>query len=158
MIAHINIGSNLGDRAAHINAAIDLLGSTAGRVIAVSSPWHSGPWGYDSPNMFMNVGVNIDTDLSPTALLDTVKTAERTIDPDGRHRTAEGGYADRTIDIDIIAMGDEIRRSPDPQLPHPRMHLRPFVLGPMAQILPQWRHPLLGGISPAKLLAAMYNN
>lgn len=119
MIAHINIGSNLGDRAAHINAAIDLLGSTAGRVIAVSSPWHSGPWGYDSPNMFMNVGVNIDTDLSPTALLDTVKTAERTIDPDGRHRTAEGGYADRAIDIDIIAMGDQIRRSPDPQLPHP---------------------------------------
>ncbi len=140
MIAHINIGSNLGNRAASIDRAVALL-SDLGEVRAVSSPFVSRAWGYESDNEFLNVGVNLETDLPSLDLLEGLKRIERQIAPEGTHRTVDGGYADREIDLDLIARGAELISTPELTLPHPRMRQRAFVLGPLAELMPEWRHP-----------------
>ncbi len=143
MIAHINIGSNQGNRTANIARAVDLL-DNVGEVKAVSAPVLSAPWGYDSEEEFMNVGVNLDTELSPTQLLARLKYIEREIAPAGAHRDASGGYQDREIDLDLISYGDLTVETTELTVPHPRMLLRQFVLEPMAELMPEWRHPRSG--------------
>ena len=125
--------------------------SEIGQVRAVSAPVYSSPWGYVSDSEFMNVGVNLDVDLSPSDLLAALKRIEREMAPDESHRTPDGTYADRSIDLDIIAYGTEVVDSPELTLPHPRMSEREFVLGPMAEIMPQWRHPE-NGLLPSEML------
>lgn len=156
-LAHVNIGTNLGDRAELIGRAVGLLGEEVGRVCAVSTPVESEAWGYESPNRYLNVGVNVATELDAELLVGRLQTIERSIDPAGVHRDAAGGYADRMIDLDLICLDGETVDSPTATVPHPRMHLRPFVLAPMAEILPQWRHPRQG-LTAAELLAKTCNN
>lgn len=156
--AHLNIGSNLGSSPLdNITKAIDLLGIHAGQIVAVSAPFSSLPWGYESARTFVNVGVNLRTSLTPERLLQTTQAVERMVAPADRHRTPQGGYADRVIDIDIIAMDSLTSLTAHPLLPHPLMHLREFVLVPMLEVWPQWRHPLRGGSAVADLLAALHN-
>ncbi|MDE7472224.1 MAG: 2-amino-4-hydroxy-6-hydroxymethyldihydropteridine diphosphokinase, partial [Muribaculaceae bacterium] len=104
-IAHLNIGSNKGDRHGNISLAVSLIDKQAGHVLAVSDPVESAPWGYDSANPFINVGINIDTTLTPFDLLDALQAIERQISPNP-HRNPDGTYRDRDIDIDIILYGD----------------------------------------------------
>lgn len=125
--------------------------SEIGVVRAVSSPVVSAPWGYASNSEYINIGVNLDVDLSPSDLLAALKRIEREIAPDESHRTADGEYADRTIDLDLIAYGNETADAPELTLPHPRMSERKFVLEPMAEIMPQWRHPE-NGLTPSEML------
>ncbi len=150
--AHISIGSNLGDRAALIERAVAAI-SARFAVTAVSRPVESEPWGYSSPHPFINVGVNIEIGpgMTPETLLDILLEFQNSIDSSA-HRNTDGSYADRAIDIDLICYGS-VATPPDahPALPHPRMHLREFVLIPMIEILPTWRHPLLG-LTSARLL------
>ena len=150
--AHISIGSNLGDRAALIERAVAAI-SARFAVTAVSRPVESEPWGYSSPHPFINVGVNIEIGpgMTPETLLDILLEIQNSIDSSA-HRNTDGSYADRAIDIDLICYG-AVATPPDahPALPHPRMHLREFVLIPMIEILPTWRHPLLG-LTSARLL------
>ena len=150
--AHISIGSNLGDRAALIERAVAAI-SARFAVTAVSRPVESEPWGYSSPHPFINVGVNIEIGpgMTPETLLDILLDIQNSIDSSA-HRNTDGSYADRAIDIDLICYGS-VATPPDahPALPHPRMHLREFVLIPMIEILPTWRHPLLG-LTSARLL------
>ncbi len=150
--AHISIGSNLGDRAALIERAVAAI-SARFAVTAVSRPVESEPWGYSSPHPFINVGVNIEIGpgMTPETLLDILLEIQNSIDSSA-HRNTDGSYADRAIDIDLICYGS-VATPPDahPALPHPCMHLREFVLIPMIEILPSWRHPLLG-LTSARLL------
>lgn len=148
--AHFNIGSNLGDRLALIGRAVALLEAALGTEARVSAPVVSEPWGFDSPHRFVNVGVNFETDLDPAELLRTALETERLIDPEGSHRNPDGTYADRLIDIDLICVGQAVSHG-DPELPHPRLQGRRFVLEPLAELLPQWRHPL-SGLTAAELL------
>ncbi|MDE5912223.1 MAG: 2-amino-4-hydroxy-6-hydroxymethyldihydropteridine diphosphokinase, partial [Muribaculaceae bacterium] len=74
---------------------------------------------------------------------------------DGRHRTPDGGYADRMIDIDLICVGDPVSQA-DPVLPHPRMKDLEFVLRPIAWLIPDWRHPL-SGMTATELLEILHN-
>lgn len=158
MRAHLNIGGNLGENPyADIRKAIDLTGLCAGQILAVSEPVRSAAWGFDSEREFVNVGVDLSTELRPEELLAALQEVERRVAPADRHRTASGGYADRRVDIDIIAMEGLVRADADPLLPHPRMHLREFVLRPMAELWPGWRHPLMGGATAADLLSALHN-
>ncbi|MDE5744483.1 MAG: 2-amino-4-hydroxy-6-hydroxymethyldihydropteridine diphosphokinase, partial [Paramuribaculum sp.] len=140
--AYINIGSNLGDRHGNIAAAVAAVRSRINPVVRLSDPVESTPWGYDSPNGYINIGVAFDTPLNPNILLDTLLDIEKNISPLS-HRTHAGEYADRIIDIDLIAIDDMVMDTPTLTLPHPRMHLRPFVLIPMRQLAPAWIHPRL---------------
>lgn len=140
MIAHINIGSNQGNRKENIDRAVTLL-SNAGMISAISAPVNSAPWGFDSDSDFLNVGVNLETRLTAMELLSELKCIEHEISPNGKHRTENGDYADREIDLDLIAYGNEIVESENLTLPHPRMTQRRFVLEPMASLMPEWRHP-----------------
>lgn len=149
--AHINIGSNIGDRLALIGqavAAVELIFNTPA---TCSAPTESEPWGFDSPNGFINIGVNIEVgEMTPEEVLQRLLQAQAQIDS-SPHRNADGSYADRLIDIDLIAIDSVVADTPELTLPHPRMHLREFVLRPMTQLLPHWRHPLLNA-TPAELL------
>lgn len=110
----------------------------------------SEPWGYDSPRPFLNLGLAVETEIPPGKLLDLLLGVERSISPVS-HRTPSGDYADRLIDIDLIAYGNLVVDTPRLTLPHPRMHLRDFVLRPMTQLAPEWRHPL-SGLTSAEML------
>ena len=149
-VAYINIGSNRGDREAMIGRAVALIADAfpdAG--IRVSPPVESPPWGYESPYPFLNVGAAFSVGISPEELLIRLQSIEKTISPDA-HRNPDGSYRDRYIDIDLIAVDDLVVISPALSLPHPRMHLRTFVLIPMMQLAPEWRHPLFG-LTPGQL-------
>lgn len=131
-IAHLNIGSNRGDRHGNISRAVSLINMRAGRVTAVSDPVESEPWGYESTNTFINIGINIDTALAPLDLLDTLQAIEQEISP-SPHRNPDGTYRDRAIDIDIILYQGVELSTPRLTIPHPLMHRRPFVLIPLHQ-------------------------
>lgn len=156
---YINIGSNKGDRAALIERAVAAVSARidpAGRaVIRLSPVVESAPWGYESASPYLNVGMMAempgDACPDPHSLLDMLLDAEHSIDP-SPHRDAAGRYTDRCIDIDLIAVDDLVIDTAHLTLPHPRMHLRHFVLAPMAHLDSAWRHPLLG-LTAGEMLA-----
>jgi 2-amino-4-hydroxy-6-hydroxymethyldihydropteridine diphosphokinase len=158
-VAYINIGSNQGDRRANIAHAVALITDKLHVKPSVSTIVESEPWGYASALPYLNVGVAFDTTLSPVELLDRLLSIERSISP-APHRTADGTYADRIIDIDLIACDNVVLNEATTPggdvltLPHPRMHLRTFVLGPMAELAPTWVHPQLK-LTSRELLAAI---
>lgn len=139
--AYINIGSNTGEsRRTLWRAVIALLDVAADRRVVCSDIVVSEPWGYISDRPYLNIGVLLDTDLEPHALLHATQDIERRLGATP-HRDATGAYIDRNLDIDIIDI-DNIRvDTSDLTLPHPRARLRPFVLEPLRQLLPG--HPLL---------------
>ncbi|MCM1292064.1 MAG: 2-amino-4-hydroxy-6-hydroxymethyldihydropteridine diphosphokinase [Bacteroides sp.] len=143
-IAYINIGSNIGDRTANIRRAVVAISSLFDVEPVCSDIFESAPWGFDSPNRFFNIGLSVEIEKTdPLQLLHTLKQIERSIDS-GNHRDTAGRYIDRAIDIDLIAIDQMIFNTPELTLPHPRMHLRDFVLVPMQAIAPEWRHPVTG--------------
>lgn len=133
------MGTNVADKCHNIDRAIEAIGSL-GTIVAVSSKYETVPWGFESDNAFINIAMIIDTELNANELLDATQEIERQL---GRTRKSSGGkYADRTIDIDIIDYGGLIMNTPRLMLPHPYTHLRKFVLIPLAEIAPQWQHPI----------------
>lgn len=155
--AHINIGSNSGHRRRNISAAVRLLQHLLGPVTARSEAISSAPWGFHSTARFLNIGVNVATSLPPDRIVDILRQIEHTIDPGGKHRNPDGTYADRAIDLDLIALGPTVSTLPHATVPHPRLHLRPFVLIPLARLMPNWHHPL-SGLTPAQMLRNLRNN
>lgn len=144
--AYFNIGTNMGDREALKERAVALVCHLAGGEsgsFRVSSTVESDAWGYRSVHRYLNVGVAVATELGDAELLEVCRRVESEVGV-GSHRTASGEYADRYIDVDLIAVDDAVVSTPELILPHPRMHLRRFVLEPMAELAPGWVHPLLG--------------
>jgi 2-amino-4-hydroxy-6-hydroxymethyldihydropteridine diphosphokinase len=153
--AYINIGSNMGDRARLIEQAVTRIEAAIG-VSACRAPLYQSPaWGYKSSLPYLNLGITISTDLQPEELLYTLKSVERAISA-APHRDNNGEYIDREIDIDLISLGEISYQSSVLTLPHPRMHLRLFVLVPMACLLPDWHHPHTGH-TPADMLRLLTN-
>ncbi len=152
---HLNIGSNSGDRHNNLNRAIDTLLSELGSAVfslRISPVVESEPWGYESENKFLNVGISFHTTIAPTELLAMTKRAELLSGgPDDSHRKPDGTYADRRVDIDIIFYGTTVYDSSELTIPHPRLHLRRFVIEPLMSIDPLWRHPRLG-LLPSQLM------
>lgn len=149
-MAYINIGSNQGDRKAHIDRAVALISVLSGGDVRCSDYFESKPWGYDSTSPYLNLGIAFHVTLPPEELLDRLLEIQNSISPQS-HRDAAGNYIDRIIDIDLIAMDSLVINTPRLTLPHPRMHLRDFVLIPMSQLAPDWLHPLLH-LTPSELL------
>ncbi|MCM1029205.1 MAG: 2-amino-4-hydroxy-6-hydroxymethyldihydropteridine diphosphokinase [Pseudoflavonifractor sp.] len=152
-IAHVNIGSNLGNSEALIDRAVSLIASRLGVGVKRALIERSMPWGYDSTRPYLNLGIAFETTMEPAVLLDVLLEIQAEIDP-APHRDPSGDYIDRAIDIDLIALGRQTIDTPSLTLPHPRMHLRPFVLRPMAVLEPEWVHPRLG-LTPACLLGRL---
>lgn len=147
MAIHINIGSNTGDSATLIAEAVRRIGALLPeRTMRVSEPYRSRAWGYESEHEYMNVGVMFEGRGVPTpsdarAFLGRLQGIEKALGHCA-HRNADGTYRDRDLDIDIIDIDGMVLDTPDLTLPHPRMHLRKFVLEPIAEIDPGWIHPV----------------
>lgn len=151
--AYINIGSNMGDRQAVISRAVVHIEFLCKAKARVSKIIETPAWGFKSESSFLNQGIAIDTDIPPIELLRHLQEIERLISPTP-HRNEAGEYIDRVIDIDLIAVDDIIIDTPELQLPHPRMHLRDFVLIPFIELNPDWLHPTLN-TTPIELLAQL---
>ena len=139
--AYVALGSNLGDRDANLCAALDALRRHVGiRVVAASRFWETAPvGGPPDQGAYLNAAAQLDTDLSPRELLNALLTTERQL---GRVRREKNGP--RTIDLDLLLYGDVVVNEPDLIVPHPRLHERGFMLGPLAEIAPTVVHPVYG--------------
>jgi 2-amino-4-hydroxy-6-hydroxymethyldihydropteridine diphosphokinase len=135
---HLALGSNLGDRAANLRAALNLLPPQV-TVLAESNIYETPPWGITDQPAFLNMVVRAETFLSPLELLKHLKDIEIRL---GRVPAAR--YGPRLIDLDILFYSDLIIDSPPLVIPHPRLHERAFVLVPLAELAPEMRHPVLG--------------
>ncbi len=149
-VAYINIGSNMGNRKAFIELAVAHIEQLCGTKALRSDYFESQPWGYKSDATFLNLGIAVENPYSELELLLGLQDIERGISC-APHRDESGGYIDRCLDIDIIAIDSLVVDVPGLTLPHPRMHLRDFVLVPMMQIAPGWKHPIFG-LTPGQML------
>ena len=152
MYAIINIGSNLGNRRLNLSRAMAAVMNRFGN-LEMSHTVETEPFGFESPHKFLNVCIMFQTDMQPQELLETLQEMERSICPDS-HPTPKGGYADRVIDIDLIAVDDCVVDTPALKLPHPGLENRRFFLEPLNEIAPGWHHPV-SGLTPAEMLAAL---
>lgn len=135
---YISLGSNLGDRWAHLRAGVRGLERAGLELLALSSVWETEP--IDSaPPWYLNMVVSVRAVLQPLELLDTLLDIERQA---GRVRSTRN--APRTLDLDLLLLGDLEVRKPRLHLPHPRMWQRRFVLEPLAEIAPELRNPATG--------------
>lgn len=141
-IAYINIGSNVGNREALIGQAVAHIEFLCRGKARKAPLIESEPWGFRSAHKFLNLGIAIITHLEPHQLLAELLKIEKRISPHS-HRDENGNYVDRKIDIDLIAIDEMVINAPTLQLPHPRMHLRDFVVTPMMHLNPSWVHPIL---------------
>jgi 2-amino-4-hydroxy-6-hydroxymethyldihydropteridine diphosphokinase len=131
----LGLGSNIGDKPANINRALELLKARkAVEITAVSSIYRTAPWGYLEQDIFANACALARTRLSPAALLVEVKAIEAEM---GREKTIRWGP--RLIDIDILFYGDLPLAEPDLILPHKELFNRAFVLVPLAEVAPNLR-------------------
>ena len=135
----LSIGTNIGDRQANIANAITALGQI-GKIVTMSPIYTSEPWGFESENGFYNIALILETSLSPLDLLCATQQIERDL---GRTAKTTTSYTDRIIDIDIIDYNNQTIDTQTLTLPHKLMHKRNFVLYPLADIAPDWQHPIL---------------
>lgn len=139
---YLGLGTNIGNKKENLTRAIEALSLALGHYTALSSFIETAPWGFESDNTFLNCAVAFETVLLPEELLDTTESIEREL---GRTTKSTGGtYHDRVIDIDILLYGNETIDTPRLTIPHPLMHLRDFVLEPLAEIAPEVVHPTTG--------------
>jgi 2-amino-4-hydroxy-6-hydroxymethyldihydropteridine diphosphokinase len=133
--AYLGLGSNLGDRAAHLQFAVEGLADRAGRVVAVSPVYETEPVGGPPQPEYLNAVVAVETALSARDLLRLAKALEAEA---GREPPEPGKrWGPRPLDIDVLMVGDERIDEPDLVVPHPRIHQRAFVLAPLADVAPE---------------------
>lgn len=136
-IVYLAIGTNLGDRLANLQTAVDALPPEVA-VLKKSRVYETLPWGYEDQPAFLNMAIRAETELAPEALLKYLKDLELKL---GRETSFRWGP--RLIDIDILFYDDLVFDTPTLTIPHPRLHERAFVLVPLAEIAPDLMHPQL---------------
>lgn len=134
---YLNIGTNLGNRERNLTRAIKAL-SEGAECIKVSEVVKSAPWGFNSANEFLNVGIALNSVMQPHEMLEHIHHLERELGSKA-HRDESGAYIDRLIDIDIMAIeeadGTAVSiNTPTLTVPHPHLHDRPFFLTPYHQL------------------------
>ncbi len=140
-VAYIGLGSNLGDRKAYLGWGVERLGRLPGTQLVQTSRWiETVPVGGPPQGMFLNGAAQLETKLEPQQLLHQLQELEQTL---GRP-TAHSPWGPRVIDLDILSYDDLVLEEPGLILPHPRLHERSFVLIPLSEIAPDWKHPRLG--------------
>ena len=149
-LVYLSLGTNLGNKEENLRTAMTLIEEQVGTITSQSALYASAPWGFDSENTFLNNAISVETSLTPEELLSTTQRIEHTL---GRtHKSVDGQYSDRLIDIEILLYDDVVMHTPSLTLPHPLMHRRLFVLEPLSEIAPTMIHPLL-----QKEIATLYN-
>lgn len=141
--AWVAFGSNLGERRVHLREALRALSATSGvEVVAASRLYETDPVGPGQQEAYLNAVVELRTTLSPSTLLGLLLEIER---KQGRERGDERN-APRTLDLDLLDYDGRVLEADDPplELPHPRLHERPFVLEPLAELAGERLHPRLG--------------
>ena len=141
-LVYLSLGSNVGDRRANLDAAIERLGAL-GTVKQVSPFYDTDPVEYTSQPDFLNCAVELETEKMPKQFLAATQAIEHDL---GRRRAAATSgpriKGPRTIDIDILIFGRAVVNTTALTIPHPAMHERRFVLEPLAEIAPELRHPV----------------
>ncbi len=130
---YLGLGTNLGNRKRNIREAIDKIGEQIGVVERQSALYETEPWGYSSPNHYINACVMVLTAMAPRQVLEATQRIEQEM---GRIlKSVNGEYHDRIIDIDILMIDDLVIDEPDFKIPHPLMEERDFVMKPLKEIL-----------------------
>lgn len=129
---YLNLGSNLGNRLLHLTRAMKAIGEEFGPY-DISHKVESDPWGFDSTNRFVNIGLAIESDLAPEEVLDILQAIEKSISQRG-HRRWDGSYNDREIDIDIMATDGGEYHSDRLDIPHPHLREREFFMTPLREL------------------------
>ena len=149
---YLGLGTNLGDREANIRQAIRLIGERVGAVVRQSSLIETEPWGFESPNKFLNAVILCETERTPREVLRLTQKIERDMGrthkslaisdwpladsskPKAKSQKPKANYKDRPIDIDILLYDDITIDEPDLKIPHPLMQERDFVMIPLNEI------------------------
>lgn len=127
---YLGLGSNMGDRQAHLDAAVAAL-APAVRALRRSAIYETAPWGYTEQPAFLNQVLEAETDLDPAALLKLLKATEKKLGREDRFKNGP-----REIDIDILLIDDLVLNEDRLQVPHPGLHGRAFILTPLADLAP----------------------
>lgn len=142
MHVYFGLGTNLGDKEQNLRLAVQHIEERIGKVVSLSAFYATAPWGFASDNAFLNAVVCVETSLPPLEILSVTQSIEKEM---GRtHKSVNGVYSDRVIDIDLLLYDDLILDTPTLKLPHPLMQERRFVMEPLAEIAPDVMHPVLG--------------
>jgi 2-amino-4-hydroxy-6-hydroxymethyldihydropteridine diphosphokinase len=147
-LIYLSLGSNLGDRAANLERAIEGLSEIGVRVLRLSSIYETEPVDFLAQPWFLNCVVEAETSLAPRQLLDELQALERKL---GSRKVVPSGP--RVMDLDILFYEDAAIHEPGMEIPHPRLAERRFVLIPLVELAPELRHPVLGKTA-SELLAA----
>jgi 2-amino-4-hydroxy-6-hydroxymethyldihydropteridine diphosphokinase len=137
-ISYLLIGGNEGNRPAHLAEARERIASETGRILLSSSIYETAPWGEPGQSHFLNQALELATELEASVLIRRLLQIEEKM---GRIRLKK--YGSRPIDIDILFFNDAIIKAPGLVVPHPEIPNRRFVLAPMEEIAPFYRHPVL---------------
>ena len=139
---YLGLGTNLGDKEQNLHDAVCHTEKRIGSILALSAFIETAPWGFASGNSFLNAAVCVKSAFPPFQVLALTQAIEHEM---GRtHKSTGGIYADRIIDIDLLLCNNLIIDTPQLTIPHPLMHLRRFVMQPLAEIAPDTPHPVLG--------------
>jgi len=142
---HIGLGARHGDRLRNLTRALELLSERGLTIVRVSSVYETEPVDLPGDGMLLNAAAALRTSLSPRRVLDACLDVELVL---GRRRSGSAAGAPdpgrRPIDLDLLLYGDRVVASEGMEVPHPRMHLRRFVLAPLAEIAARTLHPGLG--------------
>ena len=140
MLVYLGLGGNTGDRESNLEEALGRLDAVAGiQVVRASSFYDTAPVGPPQPR-FLNAVCAVETTLSPEELLDAIHRIENDM---GRRRNADDRWGPRSIDIDLLFYGDRVIDGERLTVPHRQAHKREFVLRPMAEIAPDFMHPVI---------------
>lgn len=142
MNVYFGLGTNLGDKEQNLRVAVQYIEERIGKIVSLSAFYATAPWGFTSANAFLNAAVCAETSLPPLKILSITQSIEQEM---GRtHKSVNGVYGDRVIDVDLLLYGNLILDTPTLKLPHPLMQERRFVMEPLAEIAPDVVHPVLG--------------
>lgn len=129
---YLGLGSNMGNREDLIRQALRLIGERVGKVLRTSSLIETEPWGFESEHRFLNAVCLIETNLSPLDCLHKTQRIESLLGR--RHKSRDGHYTDRPIDIDLLFYDDLVIQTPELTIPHPHWQERDFVRIPLEEI------------------------